>query len=80
MFLDDNPREPHGAEANARLLSVTVNWLREQPAVANIAAKTYGYYTPDRTLSVFRAGVLPVAVASLLTAALGVGVWVVRRK
>ena len=79
-FLDDDPRAPHGAEASAYLLSVTVNWLREQPPVANIAAKTYGFYTPDRKLDILRAGVLPVAMASLLTAALGVGVWVVRRK
>ena len=79
-FLDDDPREPHGAEASAYLLSVTVNWLREQPSVANIAAKSYGFYSPDRKLDVFRAGVLPVLMASLLTAALGVGVWIVRRK
>jgi hypothetical protein len=80
MFLDDDPRSPHGAAENAKLMSITVNWLRDQPAVANVVAKTYGYYAPDRTLSVFRAGVLPVAMASLLTAALGVGVWIVRRK
>jgi len=76
-FRDDNPQGP---EAASQLFSVTVNWLREQPPVANIAAKTYGFYSPDRKLDVFRAGVLPVLMGSLLTAALGVGVYIIRRK
>ncbi len=80
-FLDANPRaEPHDAELSAQLFTVTVNWLREQPPVANIAAKTYGTYAPNPKLDLLRFGVLPVLMASLMTAALGVGVWIVRRK
>ncbi len=80
-FLDANPRaEPHDAELTAQLFTVTVNWLREQPPVANIAAKTYGTYAPNPKLDLLRFGVLPVLMASLMTAALGVGVWIVRRK
>ena len=79
-FSDDRRENPQGAEGGAQLLSVTVNWLREQPAVANVAAKTYGYYTPERRIDPLRAGLLPVLMATLLTAALGAGVWIVRRK
>jgi hypothetical protein len=79
-FVDDTPGDTRHADFSASLLSVTINWLREQPPVANIAAKTYGFYTPERKLDLLRVGVLPVFMASLLTAALGVGVWIVRRK
>ena len=78
-FLDARG-ETHDAELSAQLFTVTVNWLREQPPVANIAAKTYGTYAPNPKLDLLRFGVLPVLMASLMTAALGVGVWIVRRK
>ena len=80
-FLDPNPRgESYDAESSAQLFTVTVNWLREQPPVANIAAKAYGTYAFNPTFDLLRFGLLPVLMASLMTAALGVGVWIVRRK
>jgi hypothetical protein len=79
-FVDEGRNDSHSAEMAAQLTSVTVNWMREQPPVANITGKNYGYFVLNKPLDVFRAGLLPVLIAALASFSLGVGVWIVRRK
>jgi hypothetical protein len=64
----------------AELFANTVDWLRDRPAVANIANKTYGLYTPKPDGGTFRGEILPVGLVLFAVLGLGVGVWVTRRK
>ena len=69
-----------GANPNAELVAVAANALRQRPAAADIAAKPYGVYTPNPNTDMVKTAVLPGLVAALGTAALGLGVWMVRRR
>ena len=69
-----------GANPNAQLLAVAANTLRERPAVADVAAKPYGVFTPNPDTDVVKTVMLPGLMAVLGTAALGLGVWMVRRR
>jgi hypothetical protein len=57
-----------------------VDWLRDRPAAAAVANKTYGEYVPAKTADVFRLYFLPLGLTALAVIGLGAGVWVVRRK
>jgi hypothetical protein len=64
----------------AELFANTVDWLRDRPAVAAIANKTYGVFTPKPDGGTFRGEILPVGLVLFAGLALGTGVWVTRRK
>jgi len=76
-FEDD---ERGGYTAPAELVSASVNWLRDRPAVANEGAKPYGVYTPNPKFDWTRGVTLPVLLVILGIAAVGLGLWVVRRR
>ena len=79
-FADPDRRAARPSDAAADLVAVTVNWLRDRPAVANIAAKDYRTYTLDRKASDTALLWLPVGAVLFGILALGIGVWVFRRK
>ncbi len=79
-FADPAGRGDRPADDAADLVAVTVNWLRDRPAVANIAAKDYRTYTLDRKASDVALVWLPVGATLFGVLALGLGVWVFRRK
>lgn len=79
-FLDPDRRNPESNQQNVELFVATVNWLRDRPAVANIPAKNYGVYTPNRTADSVRLFWLPTGITLLGVLAMGLGVWVFRRK
>ncbi len=80
-FADPTRRSARGTDdAPADLVAVTVNWLRDRPAVANIAAKDYRTYSLDRKASDTALLWLPVGAVLAGILALGLGVWVFRRK
>ena len=80
-FADPDRRAARTGSAPADLMAITVNWLRDRPAVANIAAKDYRTYTLDRKAADSVALVwLPVGATLFGVLALGLGVWVFRRK
>jgi len=80
-FADPVGRNPaYNPENSAQLFAVTLNWLREQPQVANITAKTYGTYTLEKDVDQLRLVLLPFLVMTLTVLAFGIGVWIVRRK
>jgi hypothetical protein len=64
----------------AEFLATTVNWLRDRPAVANEANKTYGVYEPNRKMSWNQVFLMPVGVTVIGLATLGLGLWAWRRK
>jgi hypothetical protein len=64
----------------AELFANCVDWLRDRPAVATIANKTYGVFTPKADGGTFRGEILPVGLVLFAVLALGTGVWVTRRK
>jgi hypothetical protein len=64
----------------AELFANAVDWLRDRPAVANIANKTYGVFTPKPDGGTFRGELLPVGLVLLMILGLSLGVWVTRRK
>jgi hypothetical protein len=76
----DDARRVRTVDANARLITLTMNWLRERPSVANIANKPYGLYLPNEKTSEVQVFWLPVGVTLMGVIALGLGVWVFRRK
>lgn len=76
----DDPNHNRIVDLNARLLTLTVNWLRDRPPVANIATKPYGLYLPNEKTSEVQVFWLPVGVTLMGVIALGLGVWVFRRK
>ena len=78
-FADDT-RRGRLVDLNAQLVVTTVNWLRDRPAVANIATKPYGLYVPNARASEVQVFWLPVGVTLMGVIALGLGVWVFRRK
>jgi hypothetical protein len=57
-----------------------IDTLRERPSVSSLATKQYGLYTPPPLENYSRAFWLPVLLIPLTLAAIGAGVWVVRRR
>ena len=74
-----DPTREGGAD-NAVLLAAAVDWLRDRPPVAAIAAKRYGVYPPLRAVDTTALLWLPVGITLLSVVALGFGVWSYRRK
>jgi hypothetical protein len=64
----------------AELLSATVNWLRDRPAIANETNKTYGVYEPNRKMKWNEVFWLPVTVTLIGLGGMGLGLWAWRRK
>ena len=79
FFADPAGRRGAGAGVPAELLVATVDWLRDRPAAANIASKTYGRYVPKPEPDETRIFLLPVGATLIGLIALGLGVWAVRR-
>ena len=79
-FADSERRGAPIAEVNAELFTLTVNWLRERPPVWSVANKTYGVYNLGKGADNARLIVLPALASSLGVLALGIGVWMFRRK
>ncbi len=75
-----DPTREGGGGGNATLLASAVDWLRERPAVAAVAAKPYGVYKPLRGVDNTKLLWLPVGITLLSVVALGLGVWSYRRK
>jgi hypothetical protein len=79
-FFADPTGRGQTSNVPAEFFANVVDWLRDRPAAAAVAHKTYGEYTPTRTTETFRLYFLPVGLTVLAVVALGAGVWVVRRK
>jgi hypothetical protein len=79
FFSDYSNQRLGGGGAPGEVLAAAVNWLRDRPAVANIANKTYGTYSLAADFDGSRGLWLPLAGVPLLVAAAGLGVWVSRR-
>lgn len=79
-FADDQVRDESTVAAQVELFAASANWLRDRPAVANMPSKTYGYYTPPKSVNVVRILWFPIALVIGGVGALGLGVWVLRRK
>ena len=79
-FEDREQAGEDGRLIHAELITASVNWLRDRPAVANEGAKPYGVYTPNPKFDWTRGFTLPVALVVLSLAAVGLGLWVLRRR
>ena len=78
-----DPQQRGGADktaVNPELLAATVNWLRDRPTAANVTGKEVAEFKPNRQLDGYTGLLLPVLGTLIATAALGLGVWVYRRK
>lgn len=81
FFSDETTRQLRGGlKPQAEFLAAGVSWLRDRPAAAVIANKTYGTFTPNADPSSVRLLFLPVGALLLTIVVLGVGVWVSRQK
>jgi hypothetical protein len=78
LFSDQVLRQAGGKPVE--LIASCVDALRERPTVASLATKQYGVYKPPPVENFSRAFWLPVLLTPLAIAAIGVGVWVVRRR
>lgn len=79
FFADETGRMFRGQPVQAELFATTIDWLRDRPAVAAVANKTYGVYTPNPKPDTVRLLLLPGGLAVLFIVALGAGVWTLRR-
>ena len=79
-FEDAAARAGDRRPIQAELLSATVNWLRDRPAIANETNKPYGVYEPNRKMSWDQVFTLPVAVTLIGLTTMGIGLWAWRRK
>lgn len=79
FFSDQTGRQLGGQNVQAELFAAAVNWLRDRPPVANIANKTYGTYSMNRTAGDVPLFWLPVGVTLTGVLAAGLGVWLLRR-
>ena len=81
-FADPDPKEPQlrGVGTAADVFGAAVGYLRDRPPAAEVAAKTYGTYTLSPDADAARLLVLPGVIGTAGVAALGVGVWMLRRK
>jgi hypothetical protein len=80
LIFSDQYMRQLGVESPIDLFAALIDTLRERPAVASLATKTYGTYTPPPEEKFTQMFWLPVLLIPLVVAAAGVGVWVVRRK
>ena len=80
LIFSDQYMRQLGVESPVDLFAALIDTLRERPAVASLATKTYGTYTPPPDEKFTQMFWLPVLLVPLVVAAAGVGVWVVRRK
>jgi hypothetical protein len=76
----EDSEQQGGRAFQAEVVSASVNWLRDRPAVANEGAKPYGVYTPNPKFDWTRGVTLPVMLVILGIAAVGLGLWVLRRR
>jgi hypothetical protein len=79
-FADPPPRSAPKLATNPELLAATVNWLRDRPTAANITGKEVAEFRPNKQLDGYKGLLLPVFGTLIATAAVGLGVWVYRRK
>ncbi len=77
---EDSEQGADGRSLSAELVTASVNWLRDRPAVANEGAKPYGVYTPNPKFDWTRGVTLPVLLVILGISTVGLGLWVVRRR
>ena len=80
---DDYARRVRGTPASFDLLAVSIDWLRDRPALATtVESKVYKEYTfPEPTaVDTTRLLYFPLGLGLLGVAGLGAGVWVIRRK
>ena len=78
FFADQPGREGTGG-LPTEVFAAALNWLRDRPAVANVANKTYGTYTLSRDAETVPLFWLPVGVTLTGVLAAGLGVWLLRR-
>ena len=76
----DNPRRARGAEPSEKVFGLAVSYLRERPAVADVAARTSATYALPGKVEGSKLYLLPALIGGLGTIALGLAVWTVRRK
>jgi len=79
-FVNREARSADEANIDVGLFSASINWLRDRPAVANIASKEYGVYRPNPRMSWNNVFWIPVGATMMLIVASGLGVWALRRK
>lgn len=79
FFADPQGQQQARANVPVELFSSSVNWLRDRPAAANVASKTYGRYNVNVEVNFARMVTLPIALTLLAIAAFGLGTWVFRR-
>lgn len=80
VFSDQWLRSIQPSSYAVELFAAMVDALRDRPAVASLASKQYGTYVPPGDDQMTRMFWLPILLVPLVVAAIGVGVWVVRRK
>ncbi len=76
----DSEKSADGRASQAELVTASINWLRDRPAVANEGAKPYGVYTASAKWDWTRGVTLPVLLVILSITTVGLGLWVVRRR
>lgn len=76
----DVDKSADGRAIQAELVTASVNWLRDRPAVANEGAKPYGVYTASAKWDWTRGVTLPVLLVILSITTVGLGLWVLRRR
>jgi hypothetical protein len=79
FFTDNTARMMDNVPIQAELFATTVDWLRDRPAVAAVANKTYNVYRPNPKPDNTRLIWLPGGLAIVVILALGAGVWTLRR-
>lgn len=80
IFSDQWLKQIQPASYVVELFAAMVDALRDRPAVSSLASKQYGTYLPPGDEHMTRMFWLPILLVPLVVAAIGVGVWVVRRK
>jgi hypothetical protein len=79
-FADPTGENGRYFQPNAELLVSSVNWLRERPAAAQILGRPTAEFRPGPNLSFGNAVLVPALGVCMAVLALGLGVWVARRK
>lgn len=77
--LSDEGARDDGGRTTA-VFKAAVGWLRERPPAPDITPKEYAEYTPKKGVNENMLFWIPVCGTLLAVVALGLGVWVVRRK
>lgn len=77
-FSDAAARNSSEAARNWQMISTSLDWLRDRPFV-DVAHKTYGTYVPSAAMDETRLVLLPLGLVVLALAAMGCGIWVIRR-